>query len=103
MAFFKKISIFIAVLALISLNIISANALTLADSANEQYLDNHGHSKELTRLVNVQKNRIEGKEIPVANKKNKLSKFFRNLFVEPDLTTPVDEFGDRKIQVPETR
>jgi len=79
-----------------------AKALDPNDATTEQYLLNHGHSSEIVRMINLQKERTEGKVEQPSVTENKFKKFFKNLWYEQDLTMPVNDFGYNNINVVET-
>lgn len=73
-----------------------ANALEETQDSNATYLNNHGHSAELIRLVDVQKNRINNNEVKVVKDKHPRKSFFKKL-MKWDFTDYEKPFGDRKI------
>ncbi|MDD3012697.1 MAG: hypothetical protein PHC34_03235 [Candidatus Gastranaerophilales bacterium] len=101
----KKINlaIFIA-LAIIGCCNISLNAMSPTDSTNNNYLKNHGHSPEMIRIIDMQKDRIEQKAVPTEepNLKNtvwnsKPIKALKHMFRMSDVTMSTD-FGNEKIK-----
>lgn len=97
-----NLAIFVA-LATIGLCCISVKAMAPEDSTNSDYLKNHGHSPEMIRLINLQKQRIEQKPVTeeVSRKKavwdSKPMKTVRMWFRTSDVTMSPD-FGDNKIK-----
>ena len=75
----------------------TAQAETAQDYTSEQYLNNHGHSKEITRLVTVQKNRTENKSTPTV-RFSKIKNFLKNNIYHTDLTRSVNDFGSEEIK-----
>ncbi|EKE02334.1 MAG: hypothetical protein ACD_20C00399G0019 [uncultured bacterium] len=97
---FNKISLVLAVLLISNL---SANAeITNDEIINKSYMHNQGHSNDVVKLVEIQKARAEGREIPIADTRYKVGKwylpqkystFMRNLIQEKDATLYTNEFG----------
>lgn len=52
--FMKVIKYLLLTLCLASLSSFSVNAMTVKDGDTEEYLLNHGHSKEIVRMINLQ-------------------------------------------------
>jgi len=101
----KKINltIFIA-LVMIGLCCISSKAMSPNDSTSADYLKKHGYSAEMVRLVNVQKDRTEQKEVPAEEKNfkkavwdSKPMKTLKQMFRTSDVTMSPD-FGNNKIK-----
>lgn len=84
---------------LFSLTSLSSNAITSSDATDQQYLYNHGHSTDVINLVNLQKARAEGKDLPNVNQKNKYTRLIRKIFKEPDDSYALEKFGNNKINV----
>jgi hypothetical protein len=93
---------FLALLIAGVFNRLPSTALNPTDSTSEQYLLNHGHSEELIRMINLQKERTEGNATVSSQSENKFKKFFKNLWFEQDLTLPVTDFGYNNIKSVET-
>ncbi|HSA06262.1 MAG TPA: hypothetical protein P5556_03710 [Candidatus Gastranaerophilales bacterium] len=78
-----------------------ASALGVHEMDSQEYLLNHGHSKEIIRMVDIQERRTLAKETDdVTN--SKFKKFFRNLIYEKDITMPVKDFGFNAVSTPES-
>jgi len=98
----SSVSIFFTALLICGLNNLISMAETSSDSSDIDhytdtvYLQNHGHSQELIRMVTLQKARAEEKQYNPQNV-NKIKKFFTNLLVDPNFTDPINTFGDAKI------
>lgn len=98
----KAFLVFISVIAVGVSNINSASALSPTEPTSEKYLLDHGHSQEIVRMINLQKDRTEGKAYVVQKRDNQVKRFFRNLWFEQDLTLPTTDFGYNDIHVVET-
>jgi len=98
----SKITFLIVFLMVISCNN-SSKALTPEEATDPNYLKNKGHTSEVIHFVDVQKaraNAIENTENKPFRFKifrwhtpSKPSVFVRNLFIDPDLTKPLTDFG----------
>lgn len=97
---------YIAVLLLAQ---VMSGALILSSSAkldahkmdSDEYILNHGHSKEMVRLINQQKRTVTAEE-PNVRENNRFVKFFKNLFYERDMTLPTKDLGRHVISTPES-
>lgn len=100
----SNISIFFTALLICGLNNLISIAETSSDSSDAAYytdaayLQNHGHSDDLIRMINLSKARAEDKQYNTKND-NKIKKFFTNLLIDPDITDPIYMFGDTKIDI----
>lgn len=100
--YLKNILIFISAVVIGIFNSSSVFALEETDATSEKYLIDHGHSKEIIRMINLQKSRAEG-NMKVEIKENKwYGKLFKNLWYEQDVTLPITDFGHRDVKTPET-
>lgn len=100
-----RIKVFLIFISIITLGIcgnIPSNAMEPTDCTNEKYLLDHGHSKEIVRMINLQKDRTEGKAVVAPKSEWKIKKFFKNIWFEQDLTLPVNDFGFNDIKTTET-
>jgi len=79
-----------------------AKALEPMDATSDEYLINHGHSPEIVRLINLQKERTEGKGVTHTVSEGKVKKFFKNIWFEQDLTMPLNDFGYNEVKTVET-
>ncbi|OGH95368.1 MAG: hypothetical protein A2039_01135 [Candidatus Melainabacteria bacterium GWA2_34_9] len=79
-----------------------SKALDPAEPTSEKYLIDHGHSQEIIRMINLQKERTEGKVIVPSKSEGKFKKFFKNVWFEQDLTLPVTDFGYAQTKSAET-
>lgn len=96
----KKLSTLVLGLLLLGLSSLSASALSTTESTNSQYLERYGYSKEMIRMVNLQKNHLdENNESSAVRKQNRAFRFFKNLFTEADPTFPTVNFGERTIDM----
>lgn len=62
----------------LSLIALQANALTTEEVKNSEYLINHGHSKEMAKMVNLQTTQVNG-EKPPAIEGNVILKWVRKV------------------------
>ena len=79
-----------------------SKALDPTEPTSEKYLINHGHSQEIVRMINLQKDRTEGKVLVPSKSEGKIKKFFKNVWFEQDLTMPATDFGYNDIHSIET-
>jgi len=93
---------FLSLLIGVAFNNLPSKALTPTDPTSEKYLIEHGHSKEIVRMINLQKDRIEGKVLTAPVSENKFKKFFKNIWFYQDVTMPITDFGYSEIKSPET-
>lgn len=77
---------------LFCITISSAKAVTVPEVTSDDYLLNHGHSAEMIRLVNSQKNSANNKP-QISGIKYKFKKIFNSLMFNPDPIESVDDFG----------
>lgn len=75
--------------------------LNINDLDSKDYILNHGHSPEIVRMINLQKERTEPDARKV-KKNNRFVKFLKNLYYERDLSMPVRDFGNNRISTPES-
>jgi len=101
--------IFIALLTVISFLAIStteAASLVTSEASSEKYLYEHGHSKDLIRMINIQKDRTESNTDealrPKSEHQGPFKKLLKNLWFEKDITLPLSDFGHDEIETPET-
>jgi len=96
----SKLSKLVLGLLLFGVSNLSVSALSTTDSTTGQYLERYGYSKEMIRMVSLQKTRLnEDKESPAVRKQNKAFRFLKNLFTEADPTLPTVNFGERTIDM----
>ncbi len=62
-------------------------------------LSKYGYSKEIIRMVNLQKARSSGKFDEIPSMPGKFKKLLNNLDWDPDITSSLQEFGDRRIDI----
>ncbi len=62
-------------------------------------LSKYGYSKETIRMVNMQKARSNGKFNEIPPSPGRFKKFLQNLDWDPDITSSVQEFGNRRIDI----
>ncbi len=98
----KAFLLFLSVLLVMVLNCPPSKALTPADITSEKYLIDHGHSKEIVRMINLQKERDEGKASPTSKSQGRAKKFLKNLWYEQDVTLPTKDFGYNDVKTVET-
>jgi len=98
----KVIIIFVSLIVVGIFNNPPALALNPTECTSEKYLINHGHSQEIIRMINLQKERTEGKLTEASKSQNKIKKFFKNIWFEQDVTLPVNDFGYNVINTVET-
>jgi hypothetical protein len=99
-----KIKIFLLfALIMISTAPVLAEQMTPSDCTSEKYLIDHGHSPEVIRMINLQKARTQGTEATVITTDNKFVKFWKNLWVEQDVTMPLTDFGASSVKTVETQ
>jgi len=81
-----------------------AKAMEPTDCTSEKYLIDHGHSPEIVRMINLQKERTEGNinNTKRSKSQNKFMKVLKNLWYEEDLTLPINDFGYNNITTVET-
>jgi len=79
-----------------------SKALAPTEPTSEKYLIDHGHSQEIIRMINLQKERTEGKVVVPSKSEGKIKKFFKNVWFEQDLTLPVTDFGYAQTKSAET-
>jgi len=99
--FLRVIIIFVS-LMLVGIFNYPAWAIGQTEGTSEKYLENHGHSKEIIRMINLQKERTEGNVVEVSQRESKFKKFIKNLWFEKDATLPVSDFGYSAIDSVET-
>jgi hypothetical protein len=97
-----KVSKVILLTAIYLLNISATYAVTPVEASSKEYLQYQGHSKEASRLVEIECAKAQGKEIPPSGESNmkiwkwtlspKHSTFVRNL-IKDDPTLPTEEVG----------
>jgi len=100
-----RLKAFLVVISLIAVgfsNSCPSSALTPYEPTSEKYLIDHGHSKEIVRMINLQKDRTEGNLVDPPKSQNKFKKFFKNIWFEQDFTMPVTDFGYNDIKSVET-
>ena len=97
----KFIKYFLLILCVVCLGSFSANALNVTEIDSEEYLLNHGHSKEVVRIINLQEKRAGGEQKEIENH-SKFVKFWRNIFFEKDATLPLKDFGYNDIPTVES-
>jgi len=86
-----------------TLNILPAKALDPTEATSEKYLIDHGHSPEVVRMINLQKERAEGKTTVTPPKpEGKIKKFIKNIWFEQDTTMPLTDFGYSNVKTVET-
>ena len=98
----RAVLVFVSIIAIGILNNSPSGALTPTDPTSEKYLIDHGHSQEIVRMINLQKERTEGKVATPSQSQNKIKKFFKNIWFEQDLTMPGTDFGYSNIKTVET-
>jgi hypothetical protein len=98
----KTVLIFVSVIAIGIFNNLPSKALEPTETTSEKYLLDHGHSPEIVRMINLQKERTEGKVTEASKSQNQVKKFLKNLWFEQDLTMPTTDFGYRKVNSVET-
>lgn len=98
----KAFLVFISIISIGIFNNLPSSALSPTDPTSEKYLLDHGHSKEIVRMINLQKDRTEGKAVVAPKSQGKIKKFFKNLWYEQDVSMPVTDFGFNEIKSPET-
>ena len=79
-----------------------SKALDPTEPTSEKYLIDHGHSQEIIRMINLQKERTEGKIAVPSKSQGRLKKILKNLWFEQDLTMPITDFGYNDIKTVET-
>lgn len=81
----------------------SANALKSTDANTPEYIEKHGHSYEIIRMMELQKARVEPEKPEHREDKtnNRFVRFFKNIFYERDLTMPLNDFGHDRVRTPE--
>lgn len=77
-------------------------AMTPEDSTSEKYILDHGHSKEIVRMINLQKSRTEGTGEFEAQKHGQFVNFLRNIWFDQDVSASANEFGCNYIRTVET-
>lgn len=95
-------------IAVLLLTQVMSGALMLSSSAklgtqrmdSDEYILNHGHSKDMVRMINQQKRTVTAEE-PNVRENGRFVKFFKNLFYERDLTLPTKDLGRHVISTPE--
>ena len=98
----KYLILVLFLVALFGLIKTPANAILGVDETDsEEYLLNHGHSRDITRMIELQEKRTlaKGNEI---EKNNRFVKFMKNLYYERVLTLPLHDFGHNDITTPES-
>ena len=85
-----------------SINNFPAKAMEPTECTTEQYLLDHGHSPEISRMVTLQKERAEGKVHKRTQSENKFKKVLKNLWYEEDATLSIKDFGYNDIHSVET-
>lgn len=94
----RKLVGFVLGLAIAGLHCLSANALTPQEFSSNQYLDNHGYSPEVIRMVNIQKSRTEDTQLPAVYNYSKVRNLMRNLY-KSNIMYPLTPFGSDKIEI----
>jgi hypothetical protein len=98
---FKYIAAMLGVFALSTSFMLSAPAKLGSDkTVSDEYILNHGHSKEMVRMINQQERTIIAEE-PNVREDGRLKKIWKNLFYERDLTLPTQDLGRNVISTPE--
>ena len=92
----KNISTLFLIMILVGLCTNSAMALTTKEASSSEYLYDHGHSKEIGRLVEFQKDRVNG-ETP-AKKKGLITRSYNYVIGIFEINRQTDKFGDRQIK-----
>lgn len=98
----RAVLVFVSIIAIGIFNNLPSAALTPTEPTSEKYLIDHGHSPEVIRMINLQKERTEGKAVTPSRSQNKIKKFFKNIWFEQDLTMPGSDFGYNDIKTVET-
>lgn len=97
---------FYNVLVLAFCLIISSSAIALkSNEANQpEYIKKHGHSDEISRIIELQKARLEPEkpEHMEVKTSNRFIKFFKNLFYERDISMPLNNFGNQRVRTVES-
>ncbi len=96
------LKLFLVLLMTLVINNLPVKALAPTDATSEKYLIDHGHSPEIVRMINLQKERIEGNSGVRSESQNKFKKFLKNLWFEQDMTMPLTDFGYNKVTTVET-
>jgi hypothetical protein len=97
----RATGLFLLTLLVLGFNNLPTKALEPNETTSEKYLLDHGHSAEIVRMINLQKERAEG--IPPRSKsESHIKKFFKNLWYEQDATMPATDFGYNKVKTVET-
>jgi len=94
----KKILFLTAVLLISSTKCM---ALTVSESTSEQYLMNHGYSKETARLVDLKHKQINGEPVVNPYENTDLTtrqKLIRNVQTYTDPAVDEGDFGNTKIK-----
>jgi len=94
--------LFLALLIGVVVYSLPSKALDPTEPTSEKYLINHGHSQEIIRMINLQKDRTEGKILIPSKSHGKLKKFLKNVWFEQDITLPTNDFGYGEIKSIET-
>ena len=97
----KIFLVLISAVAIGNFNSSTSFALGPVDCTSEHYLIDHGHSPELVRMINLQKDRTEGKAVALSKPHGKIVKFLKNLWFEQDATLPLTDFGYNEVKSPE--
>jgi hypothetical protein len=98
---FKYIAAMLGVFALSTFVMLSASAkLGVEEITSEEYILNHGHSKEISRMIKQQERTITAEE-PNVVQNGRFKKIWKNLFYERDLTLPTKDLGRNVISTPE--
>jgi len=91
-----KIHKSLLILAAFAITTTQASAITVNEASSQQYLINHGYSKETARLVELQKKQVNGE--PVYDTKPMKVRWLRKIHSYLDPAIDDGQFGSTDIR-----
>ncbi len=95
---FKLVNKYLLIVLMFAVSI-QAYAATPGNFLINEHLSKYGYSSETIRMVNTQTARSNGKFDKIPSNPGLFERFLHNLNWDPDITSSVETFGDRRIKI----